>query len=111
MVGSVVADGVPPVQQAGYAMAKSALTTLARSLAAEYGPKQIRVNVVAPGMTHTDMIAEFPERAKELTRMQTPLRRLGKPEDVAHAVAFLLSADASHITGETMRVCGGSVMV
>jgi len=110
MIGSVAADAVPPAQQTGYAVAKAALAALARSLAAELGPKNIRVNVVSPGMTHTDMLAELPERAKELTRMQTPLRRLGQPEDVARAVAFLLSPGARHITGENLRVCGGSVM-
>lgn len=111
MIGSVAADAVPPAQQTGYAVAKAALAALARSLAVELGPKNIRVNVVSPGMTQTDMIAELPDRAKELTRMQTPLRRLGKPEDVAQAVAFLLSPGAGHITGENLRVCGGSVMV
>jgi len=110
MIGSVAADAVPPAQQTGYAVAKAALAALARSLAVELGPKNIRVNVVSPGMTHTDMIAEFPDRAKELTRMHTPLRRLGRPEDVARAVVFLLGSGAAHMTGETLRVCGGSVM-
>lgn len=111
VIGSVAADSVPPTQQTGYVVAKSALAALARSLAIEYGPKNIRVNVVSPGMTQTDMIAELPERAKELTRMQTPLRRLAKPEDIAGVVSFLLSPAAWHITGENIRVCGGSVML
>ncbi len=109
-IGSIAAEGVPPAQQADYVTAKSALAALARCLAVEYGPKGIRVNVVSPGMTQTDLIAPLPDKAKLLTRMQTPLRRLAEPLDVAHAVAFLLSPAARHITGETLRVCGGAVM-
>lgn len=110
-IGSVAADGVPPAQQTDYVVAKSALAALARCLAVEYGPKGIRVNVVAPGMTQTDRIASLPEKAKMLTRMQTPLRSLAEPADIANAVAFLLSPGARHITGETIRVCGGGVML
>jgi len=110
-IGSVAADSIPPVQQADYVVAKSALTALARSVAAEYGPKGIRANTIAPGMTATDMIANMPEKAKLLTRMQTPLRQLGEPSDIAAAVSFLLSPGARHITGETLRVCGGAVML
>jgi len=109
-IGSIFADCVPPTQQARYVVAKAALVALARSLAVEYGPKGIRVNVVAPGMTQTDMIAHLPDKVKMLTRMQTPLRRLAEPDDIADVVAFLLSPGARHITGETIRVCGGAVM-
>jgi 3-oxoacyl-[acyl-carrier protein] reductase len=110
-IGSTAADGVPPSQQTDYVVAKSALAALARSLAVEYGPKGIRVNVVSPGMTQTDMIAHLPEKARLLTRMQSPLRRLAEPSDIAEVVAFLLSPGARHITGETIRVCGGGVML
>lgn len=110
-IGSVAADGVPPVQQADYVVAKSALAGLARSLAAEYGPKGIRANTIAPGMTNTDMIADLPEKARLLTRMQTPLRQLAEGSDVAAVASFLLSPGAQHITGETVRVCGGTVML
>jgi 3-oxoacyl-[acyl-carrier protein] reductase len=110
-IGSIAADGVPPAQQTDYVVAKSALAALARCLAVEYGPKGIRVNVVAPGMTQTDRIAPLPDKAKMLTRMQTPLRRLAEPVDIADVVAFLLSPGARHITGETIRVCGGGVML
>ena len=109
-IGSIAADGVPPAQQADYVIAKSALATLARCMAVEYGPKGIRVNVVAPGMTQTNMISHLPDKAKMLARMQTPLRRLAEPTDIANAVAFLLSAGAQHITGETIRVNGGAGM-
>ena len=109
-IGSIAADGVPPVQQADYVIAKAALAALARCLAVEYGQKGIRVNVVAPGMTQTEMIAHLPDKAKMLTRMQTPLRRLAEPVDIANVVAFLLSTGARHITGETIRVNGGAGM-
>lgn len=110
-IGSIYADNVPPTQQMRYVVAKSALAALARCLAVEYGPKGIQVNVVAPGMTQTDMIAHLPDKVKMLTRMQTPLRRLAEPVDIANVVAFLLSLGARHITGETIRVCGGAVML
>lgn len=109
-IGSVFADGVPPVQQSPYVVAKAALVSFARTLAVEYGPKGIRVNVIAPGMTQTDMIATLPEKVKMLTKMQTPLRRLADPQDVANAAEFLVSARARHITGETIRVGGGITM-
>ncbi len=109
-VGTVYTDGVPPPQQSRYIVAKSALTSLARCLAVEYGPSDIRVNVVAPGMTQTGMIADLPDKVKMLTKMQTPLRRLAEADDVAQTIVFLLSPGARHITGQTIRVCGGSVM-
>ncbi len=109
-IGTIYTDGLPPSQQARYVVAKSALTSLGRCLAAEYGPAGIRVNIVAPGMTETDMIASLPDKTKMLARMQTPLRRLAEPSDIANAVSFLLSPAARHITGETIRVCGGMVM-
>ena len=110
-IGTVYTEGVPPVQQARYVVAKAALTSLARCLAAEYGPMNIRVNVVAPGMTQTGMIADLPDKVKMLTKMQTPLRRLAEPEDIAHTIAFLLNPASRHITGQTIAVCGGSVML
>jgi len=110
-IGTVYTDGVPPPQQSRYIVAKSALTSFARCLAVEYGPSDIRVNVVAPGMTETGMIADLPDKVKMLTKMQTPLRRLAQPEDIADTIVFLLSTSARHITGQTFRVCGGSVML
>ena len=109
-LGSIFADGIPPVQQSAYVVTKSALAALARSLAVEYGPKGIRVNVVSPGMTHTEMISSIPEKVKMLAKMNTPLRRLAEPVDIASVISFLLSPAACHITGENLRVCGGLVM-
>lgn len=110
-IGSIYTDNVPSSQMAHYCAAKAALTSLTKSLAVEYGPKGIRFNILAPGMTETVMIADLPEKAKMLARMQTPLRRLGTPEDAAAGVAFLLGPGGRHITGETLRVCGGAVMI
>ncbi len=110
-IGTVNADNVPAPQLMAYTAAKAALTSLTKSLAVEYGPKGIRFNVVAPGMTDTRLIADMPERGKMLAKAQTPLRRLSAPEDVADSVAFLLSTASRQITGETLRVCGGTVML
>lgn len=110
LVGSIFAEGTPPPQQAAYVVAKAGLAALARALAVEYGPKGVRVNVVAPGMTQTDMLTQIPEKTKAVARMSTPLRRLGDPTDVADVIAFLVGRGSRHISGETIRVCGGLVM-
>jgi 3-oxoacyl-[acyl-carrier protein] reductase len=110
-IGSIAVDDTPPAQQMDYIIAKSALTSFARCLAVEYGAKGVRINVVAPGMTQTDMISELPDKAKMVTQMQTPLRRIAAPEDIANTISFLLSPEAGHITGETIRVCGGLTML
>jgi len=110
-IGSVFADNVPPIRMLPYSLAKAALSSFSKSLALEYGPKNIRVNCVSPGMTHTDLIADVPEKAKMVTKMQTPLRRLANVDDIAGVVSFLFSEKARHITGETIRVCGGQVML
>jgi 3-oxoacyl-[acyl-carrier protein] reductase len=109
-IGSVAADGVPPTHQADYVVAKAALVALARSIAVDHGPRGIAANVVAPGMTNSGISLEMPEKARMVARMQTPLRRLTEPSDVAEAVAFLLSAGARQITGQTIRVAGGASM-
>jgi len=110
LLGSIFTDGTPPVQQSAYVTSKAALNSLAHSLAVEYGPKGIRFNSVNPGMTQTQMIANIPDKVKMLTKMNTPLRSLAEPTDIANSVAFLLSPQAAHITGETLRVCGGIFM-
>lgn len=109
-LGSIFTDGTPPVQQSAYITAKAALNSLTHSLAVEYGPKGIRFNSVNPGMTKTQMISNIPDKVKMLTKMNTPLRNLAEPEDIANSIAFLLSPQAAHITGETLRVCGGIFM-
>lgn len=110
-IGSIYSDGVPPAQLSGYVSAKAALSAFARSLAVELGPKGVRVNIVSPGITLTEMTVQVPEKTKILAKMNTPLRRLGEPEDVAAAIAFLIGAGARHISGENIRVCGGAAML
>ncbi|MBZ0167300.1 MAG: SDR family oxidoreductase, partial [Candidatus Omnitrophica bacterium] len=75
-----------------------------------YGKDYIRVNCVSPGMTNTDMIADIPEKTKMVIKKTTPLRRLAEVTDIASTIGFLLSDKARHITGQNIRVCGGSVM-
>lgn len=109
-IGSVAADSVPPSHQADYVVAKSALIALARSIAVDHGPDGITANVVSPGMTNAGISLAMPEKARVVARMQSPLRRLTEPDDVADTVAFLLSPAARQITGQTIRVAGGSSM-
>jgi 3-oxoacyl-[acyl-carrier protein] reductase len=109
-LGSQVSDGEPTPKWTAYAVAKAALATFTRSLASELGPAGINVNTVSPGMTETALVGDIPEKARLVLARQTPLRRLATPEDVAGAVAYLASADADYVTGETLRVNGGQVM-
>ena len=110
-ISSIAADDVPPAQQHDYVLAKAALTALTKSLAVEYGPKGIALNLVAPGMTETERIASMPQKAKLLTKMQSPGRHLIRPQEVADAVAFLLGRETCAMTGETLRVCSGIHML
>ena len=109
-IASVAVDGAPPLKQTPYVLAKVALAQLTRCLAVEFGPVGVRVNTVSPGMTETGLIADFPDKAKLVNKMQTPLRRLAEPSDIAPTVAFLFGPGGRHITGQTLRVCGGVVM-
>jgi 3-oxoacyl-[acyl-carrier protein] reductase len=110
MIGSIFTEGLPPVKQLAYTVSKSALVSLAKSLAVELGPKGIRVNIISPGMTHTEMISNIPEKVKMVAKMNTPLRKLAEPEEIAGVAKFLISKAAGHITGESIKVCGGLVM-
>jgi 3-oxoacyl-[acyl-carrier protein] reductase len=108
-VTSQVLDGAPTPKWTAYAVGKAALATFARCLAVELGPTGITVNCVSPGMTETALIGDIPEKMRLILARQAPLRRLASPEDVAAAVAFLVSPAADYITGETLRVNGGQV--
>lgn len=110
-ISSIYTDSTPPVKTYDYILAKSALSSLTKSLAVEYGPKGINVNNVAPGMTETTLISNIPERTKMVTSMQAPLRRLAGVDDVANVVSALVGDAGNYITGETIRVCGGQVML
>jgi len=83
---------------------------MTRALARELGSRHITVNCVAPGFIDTDMTAGLPPEQQQALLAQIPLGQLGKPEDVAHAVAFLASAQASYITGQEIHVNGGMFM-
>ncbi|MFI8416565.1 3-oxoacyl-ACP reductase FabG [Serratia sp. NPDC078593] len=93
--------------QTNYAAAKSGQYGLIKSLAREVGHFNVRVNCVAPGPIDTDMIASVPQKTLDQVIKLTPLKRIGKPEDVALMVAFLLGKGGNHITGQTFVVDGG----
>ena len=89
-----------------YPTSKFAVNGLTVSLARELGPRGIRVNAVAPGITETDMMKAVPKEVMDPLVRQIPLRRLGKPEDIANAFVFLASEEASYITGVVLSVDG-----
>ncbi len=106
-IGSIVSDGNNP-QMTVYAATKGALDTITSVLAKELGPKKIRVNSVNPGLTSTEGTASMlGGPMEEATVQQTPLGRLGEPDDIADAVSFFASDEARWITGEHIRVAGG----
>lgn len=102
---------MPSPEWLHYNTAKMALIGFSRSLAVEMAPKGIRVNLISPGMTDTALIADVPEKAKLMVAARTPLQRLATPEDVAGVVSFLASSKSDYMTGETLRVNGGQVML
>ena len=93
-----------------YSCTKAALIALTRSLALELAPSHIRVNCVAPGVINTDMVQVLGEETLRELAEQTPLGRLGTPEDIAHAVAFFASEKASFITGQVLTADGGFIV-
>ena len=96
--------------QANYAAAKAGMVGFAKSMAKEVGSRNITINTVAPGFIDTDMTKELSNDIKNNLLASIPLNRLGDPKEIAHAVAFLASAGASYITGETLHVNGGMFM-
>ncbi len=96
--------------QANYAAAKAGMIGFTKSMAKEVGSRNITVNTVAPGFIDTDMTRELNDDVKNALLSSIPLSRLGEAKEIAHAVAFLASAGASYITGETLHVNGGMFM-
>lgn len=97
--------------QGNYAAAKAGVIGFTKSIAKEVASRNITVNAVAPGFITTDMTDELGDKVKEELIKQIPLERLGAPEDVAEAVVFLASDSANYITGQTLNIDGGMVMI
>lgn len=108
-VTSVVGSAGNP-GQVNYAAAKAGVAGMARALAREIGSRNITVNCVAPGFIDTDMTKALGEEQHAALKSQIPLGRLGRPEEIAYAVAFLASPQAAYITGVTLHVNGGMFM-
>jgi 3-oxoacyl-[acyl-carrier protein] reductase len=96
--------------QANYAAAKAGVAGMTRALARELGSRAITVNCIAPGFIETDMTASLPEEQQKSLLGQIPLGHLGKPADIAHAVAFLASPKAGYVTGQEIHINGGMFM-
>lgn len=104
---TVCTCGMPPPKLSEYVTLKYALLGLTRSMAADLAPFHIRVNAISPGLARTNFVADLPNRLIEMEGEETPMGKLVSPEDVAHAVAFLLSPAAGYITGLNIPVTGG----
>lgn len=107
---SSVSGMVGNAGQANYSAAKAGVIGLTKSYAKEVASRNITVNAVAPGFIETDMTKNLPAEVVEMANKTIPIGRMGKPEDIANAVAFLASENAAYITGEVLKVDGGLAM-
>jgi 3-oxoacyl-[acyl-carrier protein] reductase len=96
--------------QANYVASKAGVIGFTKAMARELAGKNITVNAIAPGFIDTDMTAKLSEKQREQLLMNVPLKRLGKPEDIARVAAFLCSEDADYITGQVIAIDGGMTM-
>ena len=108
-VASIVAE-MGNLGQANYVASKGGVVAMTKTFALEGAPRGIRFNSVTPGFIDTDMTKDLPDKVKEEMLNRIPLKRFASPKEVANAVAFLLSDEASYITGETLKVNGGMYM-
>ena len=108
---STSAFGTPPARMSAYVTAKSALVGLTKALAVEYTTKGIRINMVSPGATETDLLDSIPIRVKEIMAAQNPMRRLARPEDCAQSVLFLVSDQSEYVSGANIVVSGGQIVL
>jgi 3-oxoacyl-[acyl-carrier protein] reductase len=97
--------------QANYAAAKAGLIGFSKALAQEVASRNITANIVSPGFIETDMTAKLSDAQREILLRKIPSKRLGKPDDIAHACVFLASSWANYITGQTLHVNGGMIMI
>lgn len=104
---SSVSAEFPNAGQANYAASKAGIEGFSRCMATELAKRGVTVNVVAPGFIETDMTQAVMNAAGEKIRQAIPAKRLGKPDDIAHAVLFLVNPDSSYITGQVLKVDGG----
>jgi 3-oxoacyl-[acyl-carrier protein] reductase len=107
VISTIYAHNIPPPMLSCYVAVKSSLNGLVKALAVEYGPRGFRFNTVSPGMTESKMLLNVTEKARLVAKMNTPLRRLGQPQDIIPLVEFLLSESSSHITGQNIAIAGG----
>ena len=105
-----IVDHIGNAGQSNYAAAKAGVIGFSKSMARELASRGITVNMVAPGFIDTDMTAVLPDKVREAMVADIPLGKIGTPENVADAVVFLVSDQASYITGQTINVDGGMVM-
>ena len=96
--------------QANYSASKAGLIALTKSAAKELAGRGITVNAIAPGFIKTDMTDKLPDEVKEAFLNNIPLKRAGTPDDIAELVTFLISDNASYITGQVINIDGGMVM-
>ena len=108
---SQVTANAPVPRMADYVTAKYALLGLSKALAVEWADDHIRVNMVSPGLVQTELTQHYHDRVFKMEAARTPLNRLATPEDVAKSVAFLVSDEASYLTGVNLFVTGGQVML